>query len=94
VAQRRSAAAGEGSSVKADYAAFLASKRRTVADRGPRVDPGDVHPLLFPFQRDLVRWSVRKGRAALFADTGLGKTLMQLEWARLIGEPTLIVAPL
>ena len=76
------------------YAEFLASKRRVVASLGPTVDPGDVHLLLFPFQRDLVRWAVRKGRAALFADTGLGKTFMQLEWARLIGEPTLIVAPL
>ena len=77
-----------------DYAAFLASKRLTVERFGPAVAPVDVHPLLFPFQRDLVTWAVRKGRAALFADTGLGKTLMQLEWARLIGERTLIIAPL
>lgn len=77
-----------------DYAAFLASKRRTVAASGPVVNAGQVHPMLFPFQRDLVKWAVRKGRAALFADTGLGKTLMQLEWARLLGERTLIVAPL
>jgi len=76
------------------YEDFLVSKRITVAAHGPAVDPGDVHPMLFPFQRDLVRWAVRKGRAALFADTGLGKTLMQVEWARLIGERTLIVAPL
>ena len=77
-----------------DYAAFLRSKQHTVPSNGPVVDPGDVHPFLFPFQRDLTRWAVRKGRAALFADTGLGKTFMQLEWARLIGERTLIVAPL
>jgi DNA modification methylase len=78
-----------------DYATFLASKRLTVEMHGPKIDPGAVHPLLFPFQRDLVTWAVRKGRAALCADTGLGKTLMQLEWARLIGaERTLIVAPL
>ena len=76
------------------YAAFLASKRRIVASVGPVVASGDINPILFPFQRDLVRWAVRKGRAALFADTGLGKTFMQLEWARLIGERTLIVAPL
>ena len=76
------------------YATFLASKRIAVGTVGPTVEAGDIHPLLFPFQRDLVRWSVRKGRAALFADTGLGKTFMQLEWARLIGERTLIVAPL
>jgi superfamily II DNA or RNA helicase len=47
-----------------------------------------------PFQRDLERWAVAKGRAAIWADTGLGKTLMQLEWARALGQPTLIVAPL
>lgn len=77
-----------------DYAAFLDSKRLTVQANGPTVEPGAVNPILFPFQRDLVAWAVRKGRTALFADTGLGKTFMQLEWARLIGERTLIVAPL
>jgi superfamily II DNA or RNA helicase len=76
------------------YADFLASKRLVVSEAGPAIDADDVHPMLFDFQRDLVRWAVRKGRAALFADTGLGKTLMQVEWARLIGERTLIVAPL
>lgn len=75
------------------YADFLDSKRLKVQSVGP-VDPGEPHELLFPFQRDLVRWAVRKGRAALFADTGLGKTFMQLEWARLIGGRVLIVAPL
>lgn len=76
------------------YAEFLQTKRPIASTYGPTVAAGDIHPLLFDFQRDLVRWSVRKGRAALFADTGLGKTLMQVEWARLIGERTLIVAPL
>lgn len=76
-----------------DYAEFLESKRLTVPHLG-LIEPGEVNGLLFPFQRDLVRWAVRKGRAALFADTGLGKTFMQLEWARLIGERTLILAPL
>ena len=77
-----------------DYAAFLESKKLMVAAHGPAIEPGAVNPTLFPFQRDLVTWAVRKGRAALFADTGLGKTFMQLEWARLIGQRTLIVAPL
>lgn len=75
------------------YAEFLATKRPVVQAVGPS-EPGAANPILFPFQADLVRWAVRKGRAALFADTGLGKTFMQLEWARLMGEPTLIVAPL
>lgn len=77
-----------------DYQAFLASKRLTIQPLGITVDPADVHPSLFPFQRDLVRWSVRKGRAALFCDTGLGKTRLQVEWARLLGQRTLIFAPL
>lgn len=76
------------------YTDFLSKKRIVAPTIGRVVDAGDVHPALFPFQRDLVVWAVRKGRAALFADTGLGKTRMQLEWARLVGETTLIVAPL
>lgn len=76
------------------YEQFLASKERRVADLGPTVDPGTLHPTLFPFQRRLVTWAARKGRAAIWAGTGLGKTAMQLEWARALDRPTLIVAPL
>lgn len=78
----------------ADYRSFIQSKALVVADSGLPIEDADINPSLFPFQRDLVRWAVRKGRAAIFADTGLGKTLMQLEWARLTGETTLILAPL
>lgn len=74
------------------YTDFLETKRIVAPALGR--EPDEIHPALFPFQRDLVAWTVRKGRAALFADTGLGKTRMQVEWARLIGERTLIVAPL
>lgn len=76
------------------YADFLASKRVLAPAIGPRVLTADVNPVLFPFQREIVRWAVHKGRAAVWADTGLGKTLIQLEWARLVGERTLILAPL
>lgn len=76
------------------YAEFLATKRTVVQPTGHEIADGDIHPSLFGFQRDLVRWSVRKGRAALFADTGLGKTRMQLEWARLTGQRALVLAPL
>lgn len=58
---------------------------------------GALSDALFPYQRDLVTWALRKGRAALFADTGLGKTLMQLEWARHVSEqsgPVLVLTPL
>lgn len=76
------------------YQDFLATKAARHVASGHEVEDSAVHPMLFPFQRDLVRWSIRKGRAAIFADTGMGKTLMQLEWARLTEQPTLIVAPL
>lgn len=53
-----------------------------------------ISSALFPFQRDIVGWALRRGRAAIFADTGLGKTLMQLEWARHVPGRVLILAPL
>ncbi|MEJ7763861.1 MAG: helicase-related protein [Acidimicrobiales bacterium] len=78
----------------ADYADFLASKRRAVADHGIDVGEGDLHPSLFGFQRAITRWAIKKGRGALFEDCGLGKSRQQLEWARLSGATSLIVAPL
>lgn len=74
------------------YQTFLQSKKRKRPSSG--IEPADIHPQLYPFQAALVRWAVRRGRAAIFADCGLGKTLMQLEWARQIGGPVLIVCPL
>lgn len=77
-----------------DYREFLAEKAQRGADCGIAVAPGRLHPALFPFQRDLTAWALRKGRAAVFADTGLGKTGIQCEWARQLDVPTLILAPL
>ncbi len=77
-----------------DYSDFLSHKQVIFKPTGPRVTENDIHPMLFPFQRALTTWAIRKGHCAVFADTGLGKTFIQLEWARLIGEQTLIVAPL
>jgi len=77
-----------------NYHDFLEGKAPKIHTLGLKIKPSDISPVLFDFQRDLVRWSVAKGRAALFADTGLGKTLMQLEWAQLLNVPTLFVAPL
>jgi len=80
-----------------DYAEFVRRKLVLKAPSGLQ----DVPPLgdyLFPFQRALVDWCLRRGRAALFAECGMGKTRMQLEWARVVaehtGEPVLILAPL
>ncbi len=77
-----------------DYDTFLTTKQFYTHTSGIEVPLDAIHPLLFPFQRDLTRWSLRKGRSAVFADTGLGKTFIQLEWARLIAHRCLIVAPL
>lgn len=77
-----------------DYKEFLKSKALIAPSSGIEVSRDEINPMLFDFQRDLVIWALRKGRAAIFADTGLGKTLMQLEWARLTGVRTLILAPL
>lgn len=77
-----------------DYATFLAGKRLAAPDAGIVVEDGAIHSSLFPLQRDITRWALRKGRAAIFADTGLGKSRMQVEWARLTGERALILAPL
>ena len=74
------------------YADFLASKAFVAPSAG--IDPGDLNSMLYPFQRDITRWALRKRRAAVFADCGLGKTPMQLEWAKHIPGPVLIVAPL
>lgn len=77
-----------------DYQSFLDRKALIVHQFGRDVKPQEINPALFPFQKDMVIWAVKKGRAACFADTGLGKTLIQLEWGRLIGGRGLIIAPL
>lgn len=77
-----------------EYASFLAAKQRQAPEVGRVVSAGDIHSLLHPWQAEIVTWAVRTGRAAIWADTGLGKTVMQLEWARLSGDTSLVVAPL
>ncbi len=80
------------------YAAFLHQKRIVAPAAGFAVDKDSINQALFPFQRDVVRWALRRGRAALFEDCGLGKTAQQLEWARHVHAHTegnvLILAPL
>ncbi len=80
------------------YDEFVQSKRMIVPPSGFIVELGRINDSLFPFQRDIVRWALRRGKAAIFADCGMGKTPMQLEWARHVneqtGQPVLILAPL
>ena len=77
-----------------EYTKFLATKKRRVEPIGKAIKSSVVNSMLFEFQRDIVLWSVKMGRCAVFADTGLGKTFIQLEWARIISNVTLIFAPL
>jgi DNA modification methylase len=78
------------------YQEFIYSKNITNDYFG--FEPKNISQSLFDFQQAIVGWSVKKGRAAIFADTGLGKTAMQIEWARQVANHTngnvLIVAPL
>lgn len=76
-----------------DYLQFLKRKKLTDPATGLASVP-DLNPMLFEFQRDIVRWALRRGRAAIFADCGMGKTPMQLEWARHVPGKVLILAPL
>jgi len=80
-----------------NYADFLASKDRTFHGDGITLTADDVSTDLFAFQREIVAWAARKGRAAVWADTGLGKTRMQVAWADHMtraGGRALILAPL
>lgn len=76
------------------YADFLATKQRRAGEFGHAIDPAAVHPMLHDWQKEIVTWAVRKGRVALWEDTGLGKTVQLLQWARFSGDTSLIVAPL
>lgn len=74
------------------YAEFLASKRRRFD--GEQVPYGTRNPALFPFQVDLVTKALDTSRYAIFADCGLGKTIMELEWATNVPGRVLILAPI
>ena len=74
------------------YAKFLATKAPLAPAAG--FAAGELHAKLFDWQALVVRWALRRGRAALFEDCGLGKTFQQLEWARHIPGPVLILTPL
>lgn len=82
--------------VASDYTSFLADRRQIKHAMG--FEPLWLPDFLFDFQRHLVEWSVRKGRSAIFADCGLGKTPMQLVWAenviRKTNKPVMLATPL
>lgn len=78
------------------YAEFIRAKTDLGGHHG--FEPSMLPDCLFPFQRDLTAWAIRKGRAAILADTGLGKTRMALAWASNVvhhtHKPVLILTPL
>lgn len=80
-----------------DYQEFLA--RKAIVDPMTGIaDPGDIPADMMGHQCDITRWGLRRGRSAVFAGTGLGKTYMELVWAdkvaRHTNKPVLIYAPL
>ena len=80
------------------YQEFCAAKASVSGKSGFHVAASDIHPLLKPHQRDIVRWALDGGRRAIFAAFGLGKSFMQLEIMRQIqaheGGRQLIICPL
>ncbi len=81
-----------------NYEDFLNNKRFVLESKGFDVDKTELNKMMYGFEQDIVRWALAKGRACIFADCGLGKTLMQLEWSYQIhkrtGGKVLILAPL
>jgi superfamily II DNA or RNA helicase len=81
-----------------EYTTFLQSKRVSAPKRGFLTSADAMHLTLFPWQREIVAWALQRGTAALFEDTGLGKTAQEGEWARHVaahtGRKVLVVTPL
>jgi hypothetical protein len=80
------------------YTEFLESKQKTHVFSGFKIAESKLNALMFPFQKFIVSRALKAGKYAIFADCGLGKTLMQLEWANQVNKKTkkrvLILAPL
>ncbi len=81
-----------------DYQSFINSKAIKKISNGISITEKDLNQSLFDYQRYIVSKALQRGKCAIFADTGLGKTLMELEWAKHISEycnkPVLILTPL
>nr|DAH64591.1 MAG TPA: Helicase of the snf2 rad54 family [Caudoviricetes sp.] len=81
-----------------EYRKFLESKVVQAPQSGFTISSAEINPALKPHQRDAVQWAVAGGRRALFEAFGLGKSVQQLEWCRIITEhikkPALIICPL
>lgn len=80
------------------YADLIERKRERLRARDSGITVADIHPRLFPFQREITIRALARGRVALFEECGMGKTLQEIEWARHVaddtGQPVLIITPL
>lgn len=80
------------------YRSFLDEKSYVLESTGFQVSQDELNPMLFQYQKDIVRWALAKGKAAVFSDCGTGKTVIQLAWAdeicRRTGGTVLVLAPL
>lgn len=81
-----------------DYEEFLKQKAYVVESSGFDIDKSELNPMLFDFQKDIVRWALAKGKACVFTGCGSGKTAIQLSWSHQVNKHTggkiLILAPL
>jgi DNA modification methylase/superfamily II DNA or RNA helicase len=81
-----------------NYKEFIESKIRKHTESGFEIDKNEFNTNLFDYQKDIVQIALKKGNYAIFADCGLGKTLMEIEWAKQVNKhtnkPVLIFAPL
>ena len=79
------------------YRKFIQSKSREVPSAGFKVDLDELNPNLFDWQRRIVAWALERGRAALFEECGMGKTIQQLVWAEQVfkrtGQPVVLHCP-
>jgi DNA modification methylase len=81
-----------------EYKEFIKNKLLKREYSGFDIEIDEIHPMLFDWQKVIVQWAVRLGKAALFEECGAGKTLQQIEWARFVSNHTngkvLILSPL
>lgn len=81
-----------------EYEEFIKSKETIVKNSGFDITKDELNNKLFEYEKDVVKWALKKGKAALFEGCGLGKTIQQLEWSHQVCKYTngnvLILAPL
>jgi hypothetical protein len=81
-----------------NYTEFLESKQIAVTSSGFDISTESLNDKAFNWQKDMVKWALKKGKSAFFHDCGLGKSLQQLMWAEQVcnytGGNVLILAPL